>query len=1156
MIYIMMKTFKQWLVYFALIGGGCISGLAFTTNDAATSFAAFNNAFMSNGAYSGWWTGAELLEMAEDAYDNTPSTARRNIVTSTCNGFLSQNGSTWTGNVYNDDISWAVIAFARAYLITGNTTYRDIAKANWDAMFARAWDTNYFGGGLWWRQSDRQSKNACIQGPATIAACYLYQIFGDTNYLAKAQAIHGWSRQWLFNSGNGAIYDNINTNGTVDTVSLTYNQGTFIGAANFLYRATGLPIYYQDALLAAKFTQNNMTSGGILPQYNSNSDLSGFNGIFARWLARFAKDQNLWAAFGPWLGTNANAAWAIRNANNLAWQKWLTQTPDSSSEIDNWGCSPAVVILQVADPSPADALQTTPSAGFTAVAEQRKLPNPTGTILTLTNTGGAALNWSLGSTSAWLNVSASSGTLPAAGSVNVTVSLVPSATTNLPAGRYFSSITITNLANGVVSSRPFTLVLSAGNAPLALAGCNASILAPNTATAGVPGATAFDIPNNYSFYQAGLNGGTRGLPPDGVFTSLLDKQTVFQFGAYGSANTLVLGNTFPSSATLTLTPPKACKSLAILACSANGGGTGTCVINFSDGTHSPAFSFNAQDWFGTTANVAIQGFGRLKLGGSFGAEDNGASNPNLYQTTIDLAALGLDKEIASITFTKPSGAGATQTVGIFAVSGTAAYREPVITQQPAPANLFRFAGASNSWSVTVNAASPVYYQWQRNGADIPAATNATYQIASLQTNDTGSYTVVVSNAFGATTSSSAALTVAPAPAYPLAQAILNDGPLGYWRLDETSGTVARDYVANNNGVYNNALLGQTGNKLIDPHTAVRFGSVAASNSCVTNIALDFATTGSATFTVEAWVNGGPQTSDAGLVTKGYGNGGEQFNLDCGGGGHAFRFFVRDGNGNARLATSSITPNNQWHHLVGVCDQVNGFVRLYVDGVQAAQGTLVPNTGILGSTATVSIGSRQAGVGTAFTNQFAGLMEEVAIYGYALSASQVQTHYQAATNRAPVWTGNPLTLAAATAGQAYSATLASFATDPNGDTITFAKISGPAWLNVAGSGAISGTPASSGVGTNAFLVSATDPSGLSGATTLNITVVAAPPILLSANWQVNSLGLTWSGGTPPYQVQWTTNLANPVWQNWGAALTGNSLTIPLTNDAAFYRIFGQ
>jgi len=1150
-----MNTFKKELL--ALLGLLISSGApAFTANDAATSFNAFNSAFMSGGAYSGWWTGAELLEMAEDAYDSSPTAARQSIVTSTCNGFLSQNGSNWDYNEYNDDIAWACIAFARAYLITGNANFRNVAKSNFDLMFARGWDTNFFGGGLWWRQSDRQSKNACIQGPATIAACYLHQIYGDISYLNKAQAIYAWNRKYLFNTNSGAVSDNINTNGTVDTVALTYNQGTFIGGANFLHRATGLPFYYQDAILAGRRTQNNMTTAGILPEWSSNSDLSGFNGIFVRWMARFAKDQNLWPAFGPWLTTNANAAWGIRNTNNLAWQKWRTQTPDVSSELGNWGCSAAVVVMQVADPSPGDTLQITPSAGFTAVAQQGQLPAATSLNLLLTNAGAAAFNWSLGNLPAWLAVSASSGTLNAASATTVTVDLVPPATTNFSAGRYFANLAVTNLTSAFIANRGFTLVISGGDAPIVMTGHNAGILSPNTATAVTPGATGFDVPNNYSFYQAGLAGTTRGLPPDGVFTSQWDRKTVFQLKPYGITNALVVGYTYPGSATLTLATPMAYKSLSILACSANGGGMGTCVLNFTNGTQSPVFNFNAQDWFGTTANVAIQAMGRLKLTGSFGAEDNGPVNPNLYQTTIDLAAIGQDKPIASITFTKPAGAGAQQTTGIFAVSGTLAYREPVITQQPTPTNLFRFAGASNTWTVAANAGLPVFYSWRHNGSVIPGANGASYHLANMQTNHSGNYTVVISNAFGVVTSSIAALTVVAAPTYPLGQAILTDNPVGYWRLDETSGVVARDYVANNNGSYANVQLGQPGYRLIDTHTAVRFGGLTSSNSCVTNINLDFATSGSAAFTVEAWVNGGTQTTDAGLVTKGYGSGGEQFNLDCGGPGRAFRFFVRDAGGTARLATSSIVPNNQWYHLVGVCDQANGAVRLFVNGVNVAQGTLAPGTGLLGSSATVSIGSRQGGQGTPYNFQFVGWMEEVAIYGYALGTNQIVTHYRAATNRAPAFTGGPVVLASAQAGQIYSATLAGTAVDPNGDPMTFSKISGPAWLSVASNGSLGGTPFSVNVGTNNFQVSATDSGGLAGSTTLNISVVAAPPIVLSAGRQGDALHLNWTGGIPPYQAQWTTNPAELAWEDFGAPVSVTSVTIVPTNAAAFYRVYGR
>ena len=362
----------------------------------------------------------------------------------------------------------------------------------------------------------------------------------------------------------------------------------------------------------------------------------------------------------------------------------------------------------------------------------------------------------------------------------------------------------------------------------------------------------------------------------------------------------------------------------------------------------------------------------------------------------------------------------------------------------------------------------------------------------------------------------------------------------------------------NNGAYTPTVqLGQSGNKLIDPHTAARFGSLAANNSCVTNIAaLNFATSGNAAFSIEAWVNGSTQTTDAGIVTKGYGNGGEQFNLDCGGTGHAFRFFVRDASGGVHLASTAAVPNNQWHHLVGVCDSVNGYVRLYVDGTNGTPGTIIANSGILSSTVPLSIGARQSGAATTYDNQFLGSLEEVAIYGYALSSNQVAAHFQAATNRAPVFFSNPFTVASITAGQPYSATLTTNATDPNGDTVTFAKVSGPAWLSVANNGALNGTALSANEGTNSFVVRATDPGGLFSTSTMYLTVLSAPPIVTSATRQATDLQLNWGGGIGPYQVQWTTNLQDSDWQNLGVPMNATNLLVSPTNEATFYRILGQ
>lgn len=1162
-----MTRIKYWLGVVVMALGSSASISAFTTSDADTLFNAYNTAFyVTNGGNSyyklntgtgtdaGWWTFAEEIEMAEDAHDSAPSVYRQNVVASLCNGFMAKKGTLWAGNEYNDDITWAVIAFSRAYLITGNNTFREVARNNFEAMFSRGWETNFAGGGLWWRTSDRQGKNACINGPAAIAGCYLYNIFGDVTYLNKAKDCYAWERRILFNTGSGAVSDSIGTNYVYNNWASSYNQGTFIGAANFLYRITGLPQYYQDAILATRYLQNNVCSGGIFPEYGSG-DFGGFNGIGVRWAARFAKDQNLWATFGPWLTSNANAAWSVRNTNNLAWQKWKTATPAGTNVLDSWDCSDSIIVLSVANPSPADALQITPSAGFTAVAQRGQLPDGTSVNLILTNGGALAFNWSLANTSAWLNVSATAGTLPAAGaSTTVTASLIPSAATNLPAGRYFANLAFTNLTSGVVAVRQFLLVVGAGNAPIALTGFNARLLAPSTATMAGPNATAFDVANNYCFYQAGLGTSTRGLPPDGVFTSQADATTIFQFSPYGNTNALMLGNTYPSSATLTLTTPRVYTTLTVLATSANGGGNGTMTVNFTNGTQSPVFAFNAQDWFATTNNAAINGMGRLKLGGSFAAEDNGTSNPNLYQTTLNLAGLGLTQAVASITFTKPASAGS---CAIFAVSGRAAYRAPTIIQSPSPANLVRFVGSSNTWSVSVDAGLPVSYFWQLNGTNIPAATGATYQIASLQTNHSGNYTVVASNAFGAVTSSIAALTVVAAPSYPFGQLVRSDLAVGYWRLDESSGAVARDAIATRNGEYSpKVLLGQPGNKLLDPHSVARFGFLATSNSCVTNLPVDFAFSGNVVFSVEAWVNGGAQTTDAGVVTKGYGSGGEQFNLDCGGGSHGFRFFVRDSNGSARVASSSVTPNNQWRHVVGVCDQANGYVRLFVDGVNVAQTTISTNIGILGSPLPMSIGSRKSGMATQYDNQFIGLIEEVAIYHTALTTNQVRAHYLAATNRAPAFVSDPFSVASASAGQAYAATLTPSASDPNGDSITFTKLSGPAWLSVASNGGLSGTPYSAEAGLNAFAVRVADPGGLFSTATMNLTVVPAPAIVATAVPQGDDLLLSWTGGIAPYQVQTATNLQSPVWENLGSATSSGSVLIPRTNPTAFFQIYGR
>jgi chitinase len=91
------------------------------------------------------------------------------------------------------------------------------------------------------------------------------------------------------------------------------------------------------------------------------------------------------------------------------------------------------------------------------------------------------------------------------------------------------------------------------------------------------------------------------------------------------------------------------------------------------------------------------------------------------------------------------------------------------------------------------------------------------------------------------------------------------------------------------------------------------------------------------------------------------------------------------------------------------------------------------------------------------------------------------------NNAPAFRSNPIVKPNATVNQAYSSSIAGDATDPDNDPLTFSKVSGPAWLAVASSGALSGTPGSANLGLNSFSVRVADNRGGSATGTLNITV---------------------------------------------------------------------
>ena len=364
---------KKWLgqrvsirlaVWFAWVVTG-ISAPAVTTNDVSTMFNSYSNAYYSLSGSNGYfksdqtggvayfWEQAEEVECVLDAFEWTSNTAYNTMITSLLDGFLQHNGTNWTSNDYNDDCMWACIAFARGYLDTGSTRFRDAARSNFEVVYARSWDAA-LGGGLYWTTTN-QSKNACVNGPGGIAAWLLYQTCGDNKYLTEASNIYKWERSVLFNPETGAVADSIGINGRIHSWASTYNQGTFIGLANFLGHTN-------DAVLAANYTRNKMTVSGILPQYGIAGNNSGFNAIFLRWMARFIRDRGLQNTYQPWLQENANAAWNVRRtSDNLAWCQWQQPTP-AGPNLHSWDCLASVEAVLVGQPTPGTIFGTVTGA--------------------------------------------------------------------------------------------------------------------------------------------------------------------------------------------------------------------------------------------------------------------------------------------------------------------------------------------------------------------------------------------------------------------------------------------------------------------------------------------------------------------------------------------------------------------------------------------------------------------------------------------------------------------------------------------------------------------------------------------------------------------------------------------------------------------------
>lgn len=215
-----------------------------------------------------------------------------------------------------------------------------------------------------------------------------------------------------------------------------------------------------------------------------------------------------------------------------------------------------------------------------------------------------------------------------------------------------------------------------------------------------------------------------------------------------------------------------------------------------------------------------------------------------------------------------------------------------------------------------------------------------------------------------------------------AAAVLADGPIAWYRLDETAPTRARDAMGRFDGVYRSYAspffqMEQAGAIEDDPSKSVRFlgGSIEVDNA--------FAFANGAPFTLELWIDLNPTPSAEFARVLSMENTPNGYNLHI---NESRLFFEMRGGGQPNIAGSTALPVGWAHCVVTYDGQV---VKLYLDAVKAFE---------IASTARFPMRAGPFAIGGASyggpDDHVKGRIDEVAVYDKVLSVDRIGAHFAA------------------------------------------------------------------------------------------------------------------------------------------------------------------
>jgi uncharacterized protein YyaL (SSP411 family) len=151
---------------------------------------------------------------------------------------------------YYDDNVWLGIDFTDAYLLTHEAKYLQKAELIW--KFIESGTDDKLGGGIYWCEQTKESKNTCSNAPGSVLALKLFKATQDSSYLKKGQQLYEWTKATLQDPADQLYFDNIALDGNIGKAKYAYNSGQMMQSTSLLYQLTGQQQYLTDARNIAK----------------------------------------------------------------------------------------------------------------------------------------------------------------------------------------------------------------------------------------------------------------------------------------------------------------------------------------------------------------------------------------------------------------------------------------------------------------------------------------------------------------------------------------------------------------------------------------------------------------------------------------------------------------------------------------------------------------------------------------------------------------------------------------------------------------------------------------------------------------------------------------------------------------------------------------